>query len=181
MTVTEFTFKQAKDLIATPKVVLESDGKTACSFKQIDYIPGLRENIILRSIDAEFFFVWTINRSAKELIKLSLHVLEKDSHIGIFRVDYVSDESIHHNPTISTENVPDELKPFTGKDIIGPHAHFNVLGYKTLQWAVPLEDIDFKVKSIVDSLSNIDIASAIKCFAKYINVTTPIVAQQYII
>ena len=87
MTVTEFTYKDAKDLIATPKIILESDGKTICTSKQIDCSPGLHENITLRSKDEEFLFLWTINRSSKDLIKLSLHVLEKDSHVGIFRVD----------------------------------------------------------------------------------------------
>lgn len=181
MAVTEFTFKQAKDLITTPKVILESDGKTVCASKQIDCTPGLRENITLRSLDEEFLFLWTIYRSSKELFKLSLHVLEKDSHVGIFRVDYVSNDSSHPNPAIATADVPNELKPFAGKEISGPHAHFNVAGYRTLQWAIPLKDIDFNVKTIVDAQNHIDVASAIQCFAKYINITTPIMAQQSLI
>ena len=39
MAVTEFTFKQTMDLISTPKVILEGDGKTVCASKQIDCIP----------------------------------------------------------------------------------------------------------------------------------------------
>lgn len=35
MVVTEFTYEQAKKLIDTPKVILESDGKTVCKQKQI--------------------------------------------------------------------------------------------------------------------------------------------------
>lgn len=31
MAVTEFTFKQAMDLISIPKVILEGDGKTVCA------------------------------------------------------------------------------------------------------------------------------------------------------
>lgn len=178
MNVTEFTFKQAEELIATPKFILESDGKTICTSKQIDCTIGLRENLILRSNDDEFLFAWIINRSSKEAIKLSLHVLEKDSHVGIFRVDYVSNESVHPNPAIATNDVPEKLKPYTGKDIVGSHAHFNVLGYKPLQWAIPLKDVDFGVKSIIDEQRRVDIASAISCFAKYIHVTTPIVAQR---
>lgn len=135
----------------------------------------------MQSVDEEFLFAWTINRSAKELIKLSLHVLEKESHVGIFRVDYVSSDSIHHNPAIATEDVPDYLKPFVGKDIVGPHAHFNVAGYRTLQWAVPLINTDFEIKSIVDAKNMINVASAILAFAKYINVKTPITAQQSLI
>lgn len=181
MVVTEFTYEQARKLIETPKVILESDGETVCKQKQIDCIAGLHDNIVLQSVDEEFLFVWTINRSAKELIKLSLHVLEKDSHVGIFRVDYVSDDSIHHNPAVATEDVPDYLKSFVGKDIVGPHAHFNVAGYKTLQWAVPLKNTNFEIKSIVDAKNIINVASAILAFAKYINVKTPIMAQQSLI
>ena len=181
MVVTEFTYEQAKKLIDTPKVILESDGKTECKQKQIDCSAGLHTNLMLQSKDEEFLFVWTINRSAKELIKLSLHVLEKDSHVGIFRVDYVSNDSIHHNPAVATEDVPDYLKSFAGKDIVGPHAHFNVAGYKTLQWAVPLINTDFEIKSIVDDNKSINVASAILAFAKYINVQTPITAQQNLI
>ena len=48
MAVSEFTFKQAQDLIKTPKVILESDSKTVCTFKHIDCTPGLHENITLR-------------------------------------------------------------------------------------------------------------------------------------
>ena len=177
MAVSEFTFKQAQDLIKTPKVILESDSKTVCTFKHIDCTPGLHENITLRSQDEEFLFLWTINRSSKELIKLSLHVLEKDSHVGIFRVDYVSNDSVHPNPKIVTVDVPDKLKPFAGKDIFGPHAHFNIAGYKNLQWAIPLNDLDFSVKSIVNEQNHIDAGAAIKCFAKYTNITTPIMAQ----
>ena len=112
---------------------------------------------------------------------MSLHVLEKDSHVGIFRVDYVSNDSIHPNPAIATVDVPDELKRFAGKEISGPHAHFNIAGYKNLQWAVPLNEINYSVKSIVDEQNHIDAGSAIQCFAKYINITTPIMAQQSLI
>ena len=65
MVVTEFTYEQAKKLIDTPKVILESDGKTVCKQKQIDCSAGLHTNFMLQSKDEEFLFVWTINRSAK--------------------------------------------------------------------------------------------------------------------
>lgn len=69
--------RTSEKLIDTPKVILESDGRTECKQKQIDCSAGLHANLMLQSKDEEFLFVWTINRSAKELIKLSLHVLEK--------------------------------------------------------------------------------------------------------
>ena len=69
MVVTEFTYEQAKKLIDTPKVRLESDGKIVCKQKQIDCSAGLHANLMLQSKDEEFLFVWTINRSAKELAR----------------------------------------------------------------------------------------------------------------
>lgn len=54
MVVTEFTYEQAKKLIDTPKVILESDGKTVCKQKQIDCSAGLHTNLMLQSKDEEF-------------------------------------------------------------------------------------------------------------------------------
>ena len=54
-----------------------------------------------------------------------------------------------------------KVKSFVGKDIVGPHAHFIVAGYKTLQWAVPLINTDFEIKSIVDDNKSINVALAI--------------------
>lgn len=45
MVVTEFTYEQAKKLIDTPKVILESDGRTECKQKQIDCSAGLHTNL----------------------------------------------------------------------------------------------------------------------------------------
>ena len=47
MVVTEFTYEQAKKLIDTPKVILESDGKIVCKQKQIDCSAGLHANLML--------------------------------------------------------------------------------------------------------------------------------------
>lgn len=77
MAVSEFTFKQAQDLIKTPKVILESDGKTVCTFKHIDCTPGLHENITLRSQDEEFLFLWTINRSSKRVNQIEFACLRE--------------------------------------------------------------------------------------------------------
>ena len=63
----------------------------------------------------------------------------------------------------------------------GPDAHFNLAGFKKYLWAVPLNEINYSVKSIVDEQNHIDACSAIQCFAKYINITTPIMAQQSLI
>ena len=49
MVVTEFTYEQAKKLIDTPKVRLESDGKIVCKQKQIDCSAGLHANLRMRS------------------------------------------------------------------------------------------------------------------------------------
>lgn len=175
----DLTFKQAMYLIATPKVILESDGKL-CAQKMLDLCAGFSDNITLRSKDDEFLFKWTIRQSPKELCKLSLNIIDKDTSTGIFRVDYVAATARHPNPVTVTEDVPEELKSYAGQEIYGSHAHFNVLGYQPLVWARPLADMGYETVSVVNKNGMIDILPAIISFARFINVKTPIVAQMCI-
>lgn len=87
----DLTFKQAMDLIVTPKLILESDGKL-CAQKELDIQAGFSDNITLRSEDEEFLFKWTICQSSRELCKLSLNIIDKDTSAGLFRIDYVAYE-----------------------------------------------------------------------------------------
>lgn len=172
----DLTFEQAMDLITTPKVILESDG-TLCVQKMLDIKPGFTDNITLRSVDEEFLFKWTIRQSSKELCKLSLNIIDKDTSAGVFRVDYVAETVRHPNPVVISDDVPTELQKYAGKEIFGPHAHFNVLGYGTLVWARPLADMGYETVSIVNEDGIVNILPAILSFAKFINVKTPFVAQ----
>lgn len=176
----DLTFNQAMDLILTPKVILESDNKL-CARKLLDLHAGFSDNITLRSEDEEFLFKWTIRQSSKELCKLSLNIIDKDTSVGLFRIDYVAETVRHPNPAIVSDDVPEELKKYANQDILGSHAHFNVFGYRPLVWARPLTDMGYEITSVYNENGMIDILPAILKFAKFINVKTPIVAQTCIV
>lgn len=110
----DLTFKQTMALIDTPKVILESNGQL-CAQKMLDIKPGFTDNITLRSEDEEFLFKWTIKQSSKELCKLSLNVIDKDTSAGVFRIDYVAETVRHPNPIVVSEDVPEQLRNMRDK------------------------------------------------------------------
>lgn len=175
-----YTFQETQDLIKMPKIILDVDGND-CPEKEMTLKIGFREDINLRSVDNEFFFKWSIHNRTKDVYRLTLHVCEKDTSTGIIRVDFVPDTECHPNPRGLTDEVPNELKAYLGMDIYGPHAHFNVKGYKELTWAIPLKDVDYKIKSVIQNDGVVDLASPILEFADYIAIQTPITIQTSII
>ncbi|MCC6759835.1 MAG: hypothetical protein IT252_01395 [Chitinophagaceae bacterium] len=118
---------------------------------------------------SEWHFEWKIEQSAKRLLKLTLHFMEKSRLVGVLRIDF---NGIHWQPADVNEHVPEELKMTAGKMINfdTPHMHINVKGYKPLAWARPLSQ-DFPVQEITDQES---ILQAILAFGKLINLTTNI-------
>lgn len=176
----EFTYQFAQALIETPKVIIDPD-ESECLQKVISLSVGYRDSFILKAEDDDIFFKWDIKQSGKDYCRLSLHLLEKDSCIGIFRVDYVSYTEFHPNPCGLNPDVPEELKPYLAKDIYGPHAHFNVKGYKEMSWAIPLNDIQFATKQLAEEDGRVDLGLPIKSFADYINIQTQLIIEPVVI
>lgn len=52
-----------------------------------------------------------------------------------------------------------------------------MLGYGSLVWAQPLDDMGYETLSVLNKDGIVDILPAILSFAKFINVKTPFVAQ----
>jgi len=120
--------------------------------------------------DDDFSFLWEINQSEKNALRISLHFQENDSNIGLFRVDY---NSGHHNPENANDGLPDKFKPYIGKWFVNEsHVHYYVNGYKPLAWAIPIDDSEMNIKSIDGANSNQLFVDAIIDFAKIINVET---------
>jgi len=74
----------------------------------------------------------------------------------LLRIDYGGG---HKNPETVIETVPEYLIPFAGKIFTydEPHIHLYVEGYKShMDWAMPLQQNDFPVKSITNSTDIID-------------------------
>lgn len=117
--------------------------------------------------EADYEFFMDIKQSAKNKIKLTLHIQSDDLNIPLLRIDY---GGTHKNPEESDWFVPSEFERFTGKafDVSTPHIHYYVEGYG-LKWAIPLSIDDFPVKRIqgID-----DIKAAILAMAVVINLQT---------
>ncbi len=164
------------------------------SNEQVDYLVHLKKKIFQNDnvvdrlmIDQEFpmhlryelvsdededvSFLWEITQSSKIAIRISLHFQENESKIGLFRVDY---NSGHHNPETATENLPGKFLPYVGKYFSNEesHVHYHVDGYRSLAWAIPIEDSEVAVKQIPSTDINTTFVSAIRDFAKIINLET---------
>ena len=124
---------------------------------------------LLSEADEDVAFLWQITQNTKNTLGINLHVYDKDSNIGLLRVDY---NGGHVNPVIVNEYVPEKLSKYAGKWLKSSHIHYYVQGYKILSWAIPLEDDDFPVKSIDTNNFYETFADIIQAFAKRINVET---------
>jgi hypothetical protein len=124
--------------------------------------------------DSEFTFLWEIQQSGKNTLRINLHLQENDSKIGLFRIDF---NSGHKNPETILEYLPEKFYPYAGKEFSNNehHIHYYVQGYKPLAWAIPLIDDDFEIKTIEEKDFNKTLSDIIKLFAKTINIKTIII------
>ena len=127
--------------------------------------------------DSDYNFWVEITTNQKIILKTSIHHLESNSHIGLLRIDY---KGGHHNPSDIKSTLPEFLIPYADKwfEPTEAHMHIYVEGYKPLAWAIPLSDIDFPVKDIVEPS---DLSNLIINFARKINLKSLINIQQAIL
>ena len=167
------SFEFAERLIRLPKMVVEKEEPlNSVGFK----LAGGKARYNLYSQDEpDISFLLEIKSSKKKRLKISLHFQENDSHIGLLRVDY---KGLHKNPEHAAEYLPDKFKSYVGEwfDYDVPHIHYNVEGYKTLAWAIPLADDDFSPKDLANYG---DAIKAILSFAETINLRTKFEDMQH--
>lgn len=164
-------FETAQDMIADEKfVVINGEPKMTISLDQT-YPMNCRLELVTG--DEDISFIWDIKQSPKNTIRLSLHCMDEDSKLGLIRVDY---NAGHINPDTPTETLPECFKPYIGKKFtdIEHHVHYHVEGYKTLAWALPIEDTPVSTKTVSEGKIEEDIIDAIYSFAKAINLKTTI-------
>lgn len=152
-------------LVETPKFIC-IDGhfleqhKICCDFP-------IEERFILETKeDVPYEFLMQISQSAKNSVKISLHLQSNNLKIGLLRVDY---SGTHRNPQEVTNDVPADFLPYQGKIIIGSHIHYYVKGYNQLEWAIPIEETSYRCKHIDGQESIIE---AIECFSEAIHLNT---------
>jgi hypothetical protein len=168
----KITNEQASYLLSLPKKIFKGDellSKITINQK----FPFIERFELLSEENNEFSFLWEIKQSAKNTLKISLHVQENDSKIGLMRIDY---NGAHTNPEIINDFVPEKFHQYAGKEFTNSehHVHYHVQGYKTLAWAIPLIDDDFEIKTIENEDFNNSLANIVVLFAKTINIETVI-------
>lgn len=127
--------------------------------------------------DTDYSFWVEITTNQKIILKTSIHHWERNSSIGLLRIDY---RGGHHNPENIENTLPEFLKPYADKwfEPTEPHIHIYVEGYKPLVWAMPLVDDDFPIKEIIQSS---DLSDLIINFARRINLKSIINIQHAIL
>ncbi len=167
------TNQQAIFLLRLPKYIVVD--ATKLKIKQFDQptIWDIRFMLIGESNGDAFEFLWEIWQSPKNTIKMSLHHQEEETKTGLLRVDF---NSGHNNPTELTANVPAKFHPFVGKhfSINEHHVHYHVEGYKSLAWALPINNDDFPHKNMNEQ----NIVEIVEEFAKTINLQTKLLINR---
>ncbi len=127
----------------------------------------------LVSDDEEFSFMLQIHQSSKNLVRISLHCQDEDSKIGLIRFDY---NAGHINPEVASPTVPDDVKKYAGKIFADDehHVHIHVEGYKSLSWAVPMQDMTEVALEMRDDHIADDFENALQEFLRIINVETKV-------
>lgn len=167
------TNEQAQLLIDIDKKITKENSLVDSICLQQEFPIDIRYRMI-DTVDGNYEFLWRIKQSSKNAIKLSLHVQDEDSNIGLLRIDY---NGPHQNPQIAREDLPIKFQPYVGKWFNNEsHIHYYVEGYKPLAWAIPIEDSLLETKTIEEDKTE-TIKNAILEFANLINVKTKIYFQ----
>ncbi|MDR0304840.1 MAG: hypothetical protein LBH98_08765 [Chitinispirillales bacterium] len=162
----EFTREQIDHLLNLSKMV-EINGVLENSVTFNQEAPFKQQYKLKSPIDDDYIFFYDINQSAKNHLKLTLHLIDNNTKAGLLRVDF---NGQHQNPEKIKDGLPKDFHLFAGKffDYNEHHIHYYVEGYKPLAWAKPLEN-NFPVSSIA---SHADVISAFTAFNAMITLET---------
>jgi len=159
--------KLAEKLLKLPKHITHNHEKLDVITINQPTLWNFRYNLVGELENENYEFLWVVFQSKKNLLKMSLHVQENDTKIGILRIDFWS---AHTNPQSLNESVPIKFHPYQGMyfALKDHHVHYHVEGYPTLAWAIPISDDTFAYKET----SNKNIPEILEEFAKVINIQT---------
>lgn len=165
------TNEQAEYFLDLPKKIVQGD-KILDRFTIDQAMPFNQRYELVSEVDSDCTFIWIINQSAKNSIRVSLHYQDNDSKTGLVRIDY---NGGHRNPSSITDALPDMFHPYVGKQFKNHehHIHYHVEGYPSLAWAIPLIDDEFEIKELDDNPQfYATFARIIQLFAKTVNIET---------
>ncbi|GAB6013225.1 DUF6978 family protein [Viscerimonas tarda] len=165
------TNEQADYLLKLPKKIIGEEGELLSQIAINQIFPFKKRFELSSEIDNEFTFLWQIEQGSKDSLRISLHLQEDDSKIGLLRIDY---NRGHTNPQTINEYTPEKFHPYAGIQLVQSHIHYYIQGYQPLAWAIPLTDDEFEIKEIDENNFNATFANIIRLFAKAISVETVI-------
>lgn len=173
-----FTKEQADYFIKLPKKIVEKERILDVKTIKQGFPVKIRFELISEQ-EPDLPFLWQIEQSAKNIIRISLHMQEDEKKTGLLRLDY---NSSHTNPVFIKDTVPKEFHKFAGMRLFGNHIHYYVPGYKQLQWAIPLEFDNFPVKIIEENVKfSSTFIEIIDGFKNIINVQTELRIEERIL
>ncbi|HCA06928.1 hypothetical protein [Chryseobacterium sp.] len=158
-----FSTQHAEYLISLPKTL--KDSKTV-----VDLSKKRNRLEFFSTDDEDQKFLVELTSNEKILLKTSIHHQENNTFVGLLRIDF---KGSHMNPDHELNTLPNYLKPYIGKHFSPdePHVHLYIEGYRPLAWAIPLDNYDFKIKSLNDKQ---DISDLLLKFGEKINVVSPL-------
>ncbi len=135
----------ADNMLHIPKKVYEKD--THLDNYDVVYEGIMKFRIPMASLpNFEYKFFLEVNQSEKNRLKITLHFQNIDASMPLLRIDY---GGTHKNPELANKYVPESFLEHKGKEfVVGePHIHYYIQGHD-LDWALPLIDDDFPIKTI---------------------------------
>ncbi|MDR0972265.1 MAG: hypothetical protein LBM25_07770 [Bacteroidales bacterium] len=169
------TQQQINYLIALPKL-LDKNGILNDTYTMIKQEPFQKRYTLKSPLNNRYTFLYNVDQSSKNYLKLTLHLMDNDTKIGLLRIDF---NGQHQNPENINDDVPNDFRPFAGKFFAynEPHLHYYVKGYKPLSWAKPLSK-DYPVQNI-SSFS--DVINAFIAFNSLISLKTNFIINPVIL
>lgn len=167
----ELAQNEADELLKKSKFIMENGNFLPSYTIDIEKDFDVKFNLI--SEDKENTFLFRIQRSQKNSLKITLHHQDDETRLCLLRVDY--NGSTHTNPVEILSPVPVKFHPYAGRILNCNHIHYHVEGYRTAAWAIPLDvDDSFCEKYITSKDFNANFVSAINNVSNVINLRSKI-------
>ncbi len=148
------TPEEIHELIIMPKKVCDKNDRLLSEIPIFNQ-PPINQRLNLLAIEKnEWRFLWNIQQSPKNHLKLTLYFMEKGTITDLLRIDY---GGRHFQPVEVNNHVPEDLIPTAGTwiEYDQPHIHLNIEGYKPQAWAQPIGN-SFPIKEITGQQSVLD-------------------------
>lgn len=171
------SYKESIRILNEEKKVIDDQNNTLDKYSFFLKQP-LNMDILFKTISGDLLKL-SIYQTPKNLIKISLNVMENSRKIPIFRIDY--NGTTHNNPCEVNDNVPQIFHKYAGHRFNSTHVHFYVDGYNNLAWALPIDETEIRSIDIKYSTVLNDLKFVLDSLFDYINTKTNITINMTVI